>query len=155
MAARETVRAALVVVVVGFTSFADVRRGGGAGVRVGPRALVMFSCFAASICAALLTSVPVSILGSLTTYEVVSLLLDSFLTRWGIRPIVVVGRGARTLRPAHKIVRAAIRSVVAASCLAASYFLYALTWASCCLGWVGARIKEVDDFLSEGVVLLP
>ena len=87
-------RVALFVVVVSFTSFSDVRRGGGASVVVGPRALVMFGESAASICAALLTVVPVAFLGSLTTYEVVSL-LDTSLTRWGIRPMVVDRKSTR------------------------------------------------------------
>ena len=146
---RETVHAALFIVVVSFTSFSDVRRGGGAGVVVGPRALVVFSSFAALIWAAVLTGVPVIFPGSLMTYEVVSL-LDTSLTRWGIRPMVVDGRGAHTLRPARKTVCAAIRFVVAASC-----FLYALTWASYCRGLVGAGMDEVDGFLGEAVVLLP
>ena len=119
-------RAALIVVVVRFTLFTDVRHGGGAGVVVGPHALVMFSEFAASICAALLTGIPVALLGSLTTYEVVPL-FDLSPTHWGLCVIVVVGCGARILRPVRKTVRAAIRSVVAALCLAASCLLYALT----------------------------
>ena len=146
---RETVRVALTIVVVSFSLFTDVRCGGGAGVVVGPRALVVFSEFAASICAALLTGVPVSFLGSLTTYKVVPL-FDSPPTHWGLCVIVVVGRGARILRPARKTVHAVIRSVVAASCL-----LYALMWVSCCRGLVGAGMDEVNDFLGEGVVLLP
>ena len=121
---------------------------------VGPCALVMFSGFAASIWAALLTSIPLFFPGSLTTYEVVSL-SDTSLTRWGIHVMVVVGRGARILRPARKTVHMAIRSVVAASCLAASCFLYALTWASCWRGLVGAGMNEFDAFLGEGDVLLP
>ena len=148
----ETMRAAFVVV-VSFTSFMDVRRGGGASVVVGPRAVIMFSSFAALIWAAVLTGVPVIFPGSLTTYEVVSL-LDTFPTRWGVCPLVIVGRGARTLRPACRIVCAVIRSIVAASCWAALCFLYALTWASYCQGLVGAGMDEVDGFLGEGVVLL-
>ena len=77
-------RAALFVVLVSFTSFSDVRHGGGASVVVGPRALIVFSSFAVLIWVAVLTGVPVIFPGSLTTYEVVSL-LDASLTRWGIR----------------------------------------------------------------------
>ena len=120
---------------------------------VGPRAPVVFSSFAALIWVAVLTGVPVIFPGSLTTYEVISL-LDASLTLWGIRPLIVVGRGARTLRPVHKTVRTTIRFVVAASCWVASCFLYALTWASYCRGLVGAGMNEVDDFLGEAVILL-
>ena len=147
-------RAVLVVIVISFLSITDDRRCEGAGIVVGPRALVVFSCLAASIWVALLTDAPVTFPGSLTTYEVVPL-RDTSPTRWGVRVMVFVGRGACTLRPARKTVRVAIRSVVAASCQAASYFLYALTWASCCRGRVGAGIDDVDSFLGEGAVLLP
>ena len=147
-------RAALIVVVVSFTSFTDVRCGGGAGVVVWPRALVVFSDFVASTWAVLLTDVSVSFPGSLTTYEVISL-CDLSPTHWGMRVIAVVGRGARILRLACKTVRVASCSVVVAACLAASCFLYALTWASYCQGLVGAGMDEVDGFLGEAVVLLP
>ena len=102
----------------------------------------------------MLTDVPMSFLGSLMTYEVVPL-LDTSLTHWGIRVTIVVGHGILILRPARKTVRTAICSVVAASCLAASCFLYAQTWASYCRGLVGAGIDDVDGFLGEGVILLP
>ena len=147
-------RAALFVVVVSFLSFTDVRCEGGIGVVVGPRAPVVFSGFAASIWAAVLTGVSVTFPGSLTTYKVVSL-CDLSPTRWGIHPLVVVRHGARTLRPVRKAVRAAIRFVVDALCWAASCFLYALTWASYCRCLVGAGMDEVDGFLGVAVVLLP
>ena len=147
-------RAALVLVVVSFMLFTDVCHSGGAGIVVGPRALVVFSGFAGSIGAALLTGIPETFPGSLTMYEVVPL-RDTSPTHWGVRATVIDGRGARILRPARKTVHVAICSIVATSCLAASCFLYALTWASYCRGLVGARMDEVDDFLGEGVVLLP
>ena len=146
--------AALFVVIFSFLSFTDGCRGGGVGVVVGPRALVVFSEFAASICAALLTGVPVAFLGSLMTYKVVPL-IDTSLTRWGMHVMVVVGCGAHILRPARNTVRAAIHSVVAASCLAALCLLYALTWALCWQGLVGTGMDDVVNFLGEGVVLLP
>ena len=130
-------RAAFVAVVVSFSSFTDDRRGRGAGVIVGPRALVVFSGFATSTRVVLLTDAPGTFPGSLTTYEVIPC-CDSSPARWGIRVIVVDGRGARILRPACKTVCAAIRSVVATSRLAASCFLYALTWASYCRVWRGS-----------------
>ena len=145
---------ALVVVVISFLSFVDDHRGGGADVMVGPRALIVFSCFAASICAALLTGVPMSFFGSLTMYKVVPW-FNTSPTCQGICLVVVIGCGARILRLAHKTVCVASCSIVAASCLAASCFLYALTWASYWRGWVGAGIDEVDGFLGEDVVLLP
>ena len=153
LAACETMRAALFVVVFSFSSFTDGRHGEGAGIVVGPRALVVFSGFAALICAVVLTDIPVVFLGSLTTYEVIPL-FDSSPTRWGIHVTVIVGHGAPILRPACNAVRVAICSIVAASCLTASCLLYALMWASCWWGLVGARIDEVDNFLGEGVVLL-
>ena len=146
--------AALIIVVISFSSFMDARHGGGTGIMVGPRALVVFSSFVASFWAALLTGVCISFLGSLTTYEVVPL-SDTSPTCWGILLTVVVGRGVHILRPVRKTVHVASRSVVAASCLAASYFLYARTWASCWRGLVGAGMDDVDDFLGKGVVLLP
>ena len=142
------------VVVASFPSFTDVHRGWGAGIVVGPRALVMFSCFAALICAVLLTGVSLSFLGSFTTYKVV-LWLDASPTFWEMHLIAIVGRGARILRLAHKAIRVANHSVVAASCLAVSCFLYALTWALCCRGRVGAGMDEFDSFLGKEVVLLP
>ena len=145
---------AFVAVVVSFLSFTDDRCGRGAGVIVGPRALVVFSGFAASPRVVLLTDAPRTFPGSLTTYEVVPC-RDSSPAHWGIRVTVVDGRGARILRPACKTVRAAIRSIVATSRLAASCFLYALTWASYCRGLAGVGMDELDDFLGEGVVLLP
>ena len=147
-------RAALFVVVVSFTSFSDVRHGEGASVIVGLHALVVFSSFAASIGAAVLTGVLETFPGSLMTYEVVPL-RDVSPTRWGVHATVVDGRGARILRPACKTVCMVSRFVMAASCLAASFLLYALTWASYWRGRVGARIDDVDGFLGEGVVLLP
>ena len=142
------------VVIVSFSSFADACRSLGASVVVGPRALVMFSCFAALIWAALLTGVPISFLGSLTTYKVISLSNVS-PTHWGICLMAAVGHGIRILRPVRNTVCTASRSVIAASCLAALCFLYALTWASCCRGLVGAGINEANGFLGEEVVLLP
>ena len=136
-------RVMLVVIVVSFLSYADVRHGWGAGVVVGPRALIVFSGFAASTCAALLTKVSLSFPGSLMTYEVVPLFSAS-PTCWGIRLIVVVGRGALILRPVHKAVCAASRSIMAALCLASSCFLYALTWVSYWQGLVGAGMDDVD-----------
>ena len=153
LAVRKTVCAVLFVIIFSFLSFMDGCCGGGASVVVGPCALIVFSGFAALICAALLTGIPVAFLGSLTTYEVVSL-FDTSLTCWGVCVVVVVGRGARILRPARRIVCVVIRSVVAALCLAASCFLYTLTWALCWRGLVGAGIDEVDGFLGEEVILL-
>ena len=154
LAACETVRAALFVVIFSFLSFTDGRRGEGAGVVVGPRALIVFSGFVASIWAVLLTGVSVTFPGSLMTYKVISL-CDLSPTHWGMCVIAVVGHGARILRPARKTVHVASRSIVAALCLAASCFLCALTWASCWRGLVGARMNEFDAFLGKGDVLLP
>ena len=141
---HETVCAVFVVIMVSFSSFADDHRGGGAGIVVGPRALIVFSCCVTSIRAALLTEVPISLLGSLTTYEVIPL-FDTSPMCWGIHLIVVVGCGAHILRPACNTVHMASRSIVAALCLAALCLLYALTWASYWQGLVGARIDEVDS----------
>ena len=144
---------ALVVIVVSFSSFSDNRWDVGASVVVGPCALVVFSSFAASIHAVLLTGVSLSFPGSLTTCEVVQS-FDTSPTHWGIHLKVVVGHGACILRPVRKTVCAASHSVIAALCLAASCFLYAWMWASYCQGRVGAGIDEVDGFLGKEVILL-
>ena len=92
-------------------------------------------------------------IGSLTTYKVAA-----FIVVMGVRTTghgVILGRGAVILSPAQRTVLDSIYMHCATQVVAAMCRRYARTWASCCLGRMGAGILDSVSLWGVEMVLLP